>query len=121
MADPLVPLTPDEAALLEKIVGQAAGGQLLTVGLPVAAAAGDVGVVDATIPPAVSFLTTRIPPPAPLYLTREDVLQVEVYNSVTAAVISLGARLLRPDGVIVPVVSDFRPTNDRARNVFTLA
>src|SRR2546422_4520942 len=120
MAEPLAPLTPDEAALLEKIVGQAAGGQLLTAGLPVAAAAGAPGAVDATPPPEVSFLPTRIPPPSPLYLTREDLLQIELYNSVTSAVISLGARFLRPDGVIVPVVQDFRPTNDRARNVFTL-
>ena len=119
-AEPLTTLSPAEAAVLAKILGAAPGGELLTAGLPVAATEADSGVPSATTLPEVSFLTTRIPPPAPLYLTREDVVQVELYNSVSNAAISVGARFLRPDGVIVPVVRDFRPTADRSRNVFTL-
>ena len=87
-AEPLTTLSPAEAAVLAKILGAAPGGELLTAGLPVAATEADSGVPSATTLPEVSFLTTRIPPPAPLYLTREDVVQVELYNSVSNAAIN---------------------------------
>jgi hypothetical protein len=120
MAEPVTTLTPAEAAALEAIVGRAPGGALLTASLPVAAPSGPAVAEIRTMPPEVSFLTTRIPPPTPFYLAREDRVVVTLWNSVAGATIFLGARFLRPDGVLVPEVQSYSPTSDRTANTFNL-
>ncbi len=120
MSEPVPTLSPDEAALLHKIVGDASGGMHLTAGVHVVEPRAPENTPIMTLPPEVSFLTTKIPPPAPFYLAREDQLLVSIYNSVAGAAVFLGARFLRPDGVIVPVVRTFNPTSDRILNSFTV-
>lgn len=120
MPDPVPTLTPDEAALLNRIVGDASGGAHLTAGVRVVEPAAPGVTTIQTLPPEVSFLTTKIPPPAPFYLAREDQLVVSIYNSVAFATVFLGTRFLRPDGIIVPVVRTFQPTSNRVLNTFTV-
>lgn len=120
MAESVTTLTPEEFVLLTKLVGDIPGAEHLTAGIRIAEPVDPRVAKILTMPPEVSFLTTKIPPPSPFYLAREDQLLVSIWNSVPGAVISLGARFLRPDGVIVPVVRTFTPTADRSLNSFTI-
>lgn len=120
MAEPVTTLTPEEFAVLMKIVGGAPGGMQLMAGVQIAEPPVPGMTTIQTLPPEVSFLTTKIPPPAPFYLAREDQLLVSIWNSVAGATVFLGMRFLRPDGAIVPVLRTYTPTSTRARNDFTI-
>jgi hypothetical protein len=55
-----------------------------------------------------------------VYIQLEDRLRVQVFNSLASAEIDVTARLLRPDGQIIPIRQQFFPTSNRAVNNFEL-
>lgn len=52
--------------------------------------------------PGVSFARRNIQPPAQLYLTRDDKLVVNAFNSSAETQLGVAGRILTPEGVIVP-------------------
>ncbi|MGH9492610.1 MAG: hypothetical protein ACRD2K_03835 [Terriglobales bacterium] len=76
------------------------------------------GEVINTQRPGISFATDKVAPPSPLYITKDDNLNIAVWSSVAGTVVEMRARLLLPDGSIVSIQEDFRPTSDRAQNSF---
>jgi len=65
---------------------------------------------DITVPPGVSFLTDNVPPPSPLYLDINDVIEIVTVSQYLTQGVTFSWRLLRTDGVIVttsaPLVID---------------
>lgn len=102
----------------------------------------DPGFTSASQPSAVQFLTTSLPPPAPVYLTRDDQLHLVAYNSFPGAVINVNARILLPAGTtlgqplqpdtpkaqqqvisvpqVVPLSFAFAPDTTRSANKFLI-
>ncbi len=88
----------------------------------------------------VTFATQNIQPPSPLYVTRDDILQTTVYNSLAGQTVAVRYRLLRVDvtgplrttrdpltgrltggritTTIIPGELIFTPSSDRLRNDF---
>src|SRR5947209_13967749 len=76
-----------------------------------------------TTQPIVSFLTKGVQPPSPLYVGRDDLLFLRVFNSQPGAQVRLLARLLivppnEQAGLpqIQPYQFDMTPTSDRNAN-----
>lgn len=57
------------------------------------------------------------PPPGARYVTLEDSLRVDMFNSVTGIRVQVTGRLLLPDGTVTNLSERFDPTDDRASNV----
>ena len=71
-------------------------------------------------PPRISFLTDRIPPPAPLYIDGQDELQILI-NANAPSEYLLQTRLLRPDGSILTHSETLRNlTSNYANNNVTI-
>ncbi len=68
----------------------------------------------------VSLLTTKIPPPSALYVSLDDKMELDVWNSLPGLQVRLSVRFLRPDGVVVPTIVFLTPTSDRTRNTFAI-
>jgi hypothetical protein len=51
-------------------------------------------------PPAIRLATQNVPPPAGLYVTIDDALQLSLYCTLANAPVSIRLRLLLPDGTI---------------------
>ncbi len=88
----------------------------------------------------VTFATQNIQPPSPLYVTRDDILQTTVYNSLAGQTVAVRYRLLRVDvtgplrttrdpvtrllrggritTTIIPGELVYTPSSDRLRNDF---
>jgi len=64
--------------------------------------------------PLISFLTTNVPPPAPLYIGPQEQLIIDLYNSVAAQIISLTYRLLLPNGEVHQGLRFLNPPADRS-------
>jgi hypothetical protein len=65
----------------------------------------------------VRFLTDRIPPPAPLYVSSDDVLLVQVNNTnATSPTVNIGIRFLSPDGQLMPQLETIVPSSSGAVN-----
>mgnify|MGYP005851461327 CR=1 FL=1 len=73
-----------------------------------------------TLRPEVSFQTTEIPPPAPFYVSREDIAFIRLFNSSPDIVVGLRLRILLPNGEIKPNHYSFRPTSNRLANDFSI-
>jgi hypothetical protein len=69
-----------------------------------------------TRPPLVHFTTRDVQPPSIVYVSNDDSLLVQLYNSVPGAVISVTYRLLLADGTLIAGVENITPTSDRVRN-----
>ncbi len=69
-----------------------------------------------TYPPQVQFATTRIPPPAPAYVSPDDLIIVDLRSSVAGLQVITTIRLLLPDGSIKMIAFLDTPTADRAAN-----
>lgn len=102
----------------------------------------DPNFASASQPSSVRFVTDSLPPPSPLYLTRDDALSVVTYNSFPNPSFSISGRFLLPAGttlgqpgqpgskttaggavsvpLIVPFFNNFTATSDKLRNRFTL-
>jgi hypothetical protein len=65
------------------------------------------------IPPQVSFEVARVAPPSELYIGPGDELLVNVCTSYPGAWLVINARLLRPDGIIVPMQWSIKPQGNR--------
>lgn len=68
-----------------------------------------------TSAPEVKFRHLDLDPPSFVYITREDALKVNLWNSAAGAQVLCNFRILRPDGVIVPNSFSIFPPNTRAR------
>lgn len=77
------------------------------------AAAPAAGVEFISIPPQITFEVARVAPPSELYIGPGDELLVNVCTSYPGAWLAIMARLLRPDGVIVPMEWSIRPQGNR--------
>ena len=53
-----------------------------------------------TLPPAIRLATQNVPPPAGLYVTINDALQLTLYGTIASVPVNLRVRLLLPDGTI---------------------
>src|SRR5574341_797068 len=78
------------------------------------------GEVINTIRPQISFASQSVAPPSPLYIHRDDNLNVQVWNALASATVVLRARLLLPEGTVVRVEREFALTSARALNQFSL-
>lgn len=68
--------------------------------------------------PEVKFSHIGIGPPSNQYITREDALKVNVWNSLAGMTINVNYRLLRFDGVVVPNSFNIAPPANRVRTIF---
>jgi len=66
------------------------------------------------MPGQISFKYTEVPPPAPLYVTKDDVIRVTAYNSLSGQSLLISARVLTPTQSIVRISEEFGPTTDRS-------
>jgi hypothetical protein len=73
-----------------------------------------------TRPPAVQFATTGVAPPSPAYVTREDILRVQLWSTIPDVTVNLDVRLLLPNGIISPIHYDLVPSGDAATNTFDI-
>ena len=62
-------------------------------------------------PSQVEFLTSKIAPPAHVYLDKEDRLFLLAFSTATNETIRLNIRILRPDGSILSTQKDYRMGN----------
>lgn len=62
---------------------------------------------------AVSFRVNELDPPSSLYVTQDDRLLVRAWNSVASVAVVVRARILMPDGQVVPTAVTVRPSTDR--------
>ena len=69
-------------------------------------------------PPAIRLATTNVPPPAGLYVTIDDKLQLVLTGSVTNSPVGIRMRLLLPDSTIVINAWDVLSGSPRQRNLF---
>lgn len=76
-----------------------------------------------TRPPAFSFIRQGIPPPAALYISRDDRLFIASFNSNTLAVLNLRGRYLDTNGDVIPFSFRHTPNTDRSSSIeeFSLA
>lgn len=74
-----------------------------------------------TSPPEITFATSGLQPPTPLYVTKSDQLQVQVWNSLAAIEVDVTGRLLRADGSIIRLFQQLFPTSNSLANTFTVA
>jgi hypothetical protein len=65
--------------------------------------------------PLITFGMKGVPPPAPYYVTKDDVLWIGLYNSNPLVTVRINYRLLRPDGDLIPGAIDLTPASDRSR------
>jgi len=72
-----------------------------------------------TAPPAIGYGTKNVPPPAALAVSTNDQLLIRVRNSNAAPLLHVFARLLLPDGTVVPNDWAIVPDATRAVNSFT--
>jgi hypothetical protein len=70
-----------------------------------------------TLPRAVNFRDRQVPPPAALYVTVDDSIEVTMATSVTGIEIDLGMRMQLANGEVIPMVYPFFPPNTRAATV----
>lgn len=82
------------------------------VGQPAPMAPGEFQSASAR--PRVAFNVASAGPPSPLYITRDDQLQLVAATSRTNEVVTVNARLLLPTGEIKPLQFVIRPTSNRA-------
>lgn len=66
----------------------------------------------------VGFPGREVLPASPLYVTRDDQLIIAVWNSVAGVTVQVRARILRPDGELIPNLFEVVPTTDRVGNDF---
>jgi hypothetical protein len=64
---------------------------------------------------------TNIDPPVPLYIRKDEILQVVINNSVAGIAVALGFRMMMADGQVVDSQQTYKPTSDRAINTFTIS
>ncbi len=70
--------------------------------------------------PAIQFLTTGTPPPSPFYISQEENLRIDIWNSFPGIIINVAGRLLTTDGDVKPFSKNFAPTSDRLANNFII-
>lgn len=68
--------------------------------------------------PEVHWRFTNLEPSGGLYISRDDLIQVDCVNSVAGQTFGVHARQLLPDGRIQPHFFIFAPTSDRSVNHF---
>ena len=73
-----------------------------------------------TKPPAIQYATQNVPPPAPLYVDTNDAILLQGLSSVAGVQVTLLARLLLPDGKIVPIQQTLSPTSNRTNTSVTI-
>jgi len=66
------------------------------------------------MPGQISFKYTEVPPPAPLYVTKDDVIRVTAYNSLSGQSLLISGRILTPQQDVVLLSEEFGPTTDRS-------
>lgn len=66
--------------------------------------------------PQVQYAREGVNPPSPLYIGRNDLLRLTVWNSIVNLQASVDTRLLLPDGRIVPGRHTLIPTSARAQS-----
>jgi hypothetical protein len=64
------------------------------------------------------FSTKDLNPATQLYITVEDRLRVQVYNSLAGVEVDVSARLQLLDGQVIPIRLAFLPTANRANNIY---
>ena len=58
-------------------------------------------------PSVVSWNLKNLAPPSPLYITRDDALAVDAISSVASETVTITARILTIDGIVIPLVYSF--------------
>jgi len=69
--------------------------------------------------PLVGYRATEVNPPSPLYITRNDNLNVFVWNSLAGLTVRVRARVLLEDGTVVPHEFAYIPSSNRVQNSFS--
>jgi len=64
----------------------------------------------------ITYKYTDVPPPAPLYITPDDVIRVTAYNSVAGQILLISARILTPQNKITYMSDELRPRTDRTES-----
>lgn len=71
--------------------------------------------ISTTRRPQVGFLREGVPPPAALYIFRDDNLNLESWGSVAGVGLLIAGRVMLPDGSITQFVFNHTPSSDRSR------
>lgn len=69
---------------------------------------------------AISFADVNLPPPSPLYVSGDELLVFQCFNSVAGATLLVQMRILLPDGSLSRMEQRFQLTSARANNVFEI-
>ncbi len=80
------------------------------------AAAAPPAVMTPAMMSQITFNTREVPAPAPLYITRDDILVLRVRNSVAGINVTCRGRYLGRDGQVHRFSDFVVPTSDRASN-----
>lgn len=72
-----------------------------------------------TLKPIISFSTRDVQGPSDVYITVDDVIHLEVWNSAPGVTLQVNFRVLRADGQITRTPQTITPTSDRLLNNFT--
>jgi len=69
----------------------------------------------------INYATRNVQPPAEVYVTVNDAILYEVWNSIAGLKLQAVARILRADGQIITTNTQLLPTSDRLINNTTVA
>jgi hypothetical protein len=78
-------------------------------------------------PPRIGYIasgpfglnTTNVDPPMPLYIRKDEILQLKVWNSVSGATVTISWKMLMADGQVIDSSYTKTPTSARAVNTYS--
>jgi hypothetical protein len=86
--------------------------------MPLGSAPSPEAFTPLTSSPIVKFLAQGVQPPSRVYIQRDDILMVNVFTGTAQGTFTIRGRLLRPDGVIIPIAETFTPVVNRSGQPF---